>query len=363
MDTYGQYTFPLRYKVSEIAVMEENDEMKRISIHFKPPYEKECLECTEVQNEITGEAKLLVNGNKALHLNFDTGKLLEVSIEEPRYENVRSRWAKEGILFTHLDESFTMNNCGILYDIEDSTLQQRFVTIHNGKAVADISFDCPRVVSIIDYDSGSRWEGESFNGVEEGLGEFYNDEGVLVYQGQMHNGKKHGYGCSFFSDNGLLHYTGSFYNGDRYGYGIERNRHEEIYREGWYVLDEFVSNVLTIESDKDLSLLHTQLTELHIGDNTLNSLCTFDLEHLKFLQILSIGDNCLKKIESFVISSLSELEQITIGSFCFIEKLPNRGNFSLSLLPSLRSMRIGVGSFRFYRYLMVKGLFCSSLLL
>ena len=132
------------------------------------------------------------------------------------------------------------------------------------------------------------------------------------------------------------------------------NRFGDVYREGWYVLDEFISNVLTIQKDKDLNFLHTQLTELHIGDNTLNSIPSLPLEQLKYLKILSVGDYCLQKIDSFIIASLSELEQITIGSFCCIGKLPNRGNFSLSLLPSLISVRIGVGSFRYYRYLMVK---------
>ena len=354
MDTYGQCTFPLRYKVSEIVIMEETNEMKRLSIHFHPPYDRECLECTEVQNEITGEAKLIVNGNEALHLQFANGKLLDVLAEDSRYENVRSRWKQETVLFAHLNESFALDNYGIAYDFDASTIQQYFVTILNGEPTADVMPDCNRVVTIIDYDSGSRWEGETNEGVEEGYGEFYNDLGILVYRGEMHKGKRHGYGTSFFPDIGLEHYSGTFYNGDRYGYGIERNRFGDVYREGWYVLDEFISNVLTIQNDKDLNFLHTQLTELHIGDNMLNSIPSLPLEQLKYLKILSVGDYCLQKIDSFIIASLSELEQITIGSFCCIGKLPNRGNFSLSLLPSLISVRIGVGSFRYYRYLMVK---------
>ena len=354
MDTYGQYAFPLRYKVSEIVVMEETNEMKRISVHFHPPYDRECLECTEVQNEITGEAKLIVDGKEALRLRFEHGKLLDVLEADSRYDNVRSRWKQETVLFARLNEFFALDSYGIAYDFDASTIQQHFVTILNGEPVVDAFPDYNRVATIIDYDSGSRWEGETYEGVEEGYGEFYNDLGILVYRGEMHKGKRHGYGTSFFSDNGFEHYSGTFYNGDRYGYGVERTRFGDVYREGWYVLDEYVSNELTIQKDTDLDFLHTQLIELHIGDNTLNSIPTLNLDQLKYLKILSVGDYCLQKIESFIITALSELEQITIGSFCCIGKLPNRGSFSLSSLPSLRSIRIGVGSFRYYRYLMVK---------
>lgn len=362
MDAHGQYTFPLCYKVSEIATLEETNEMKRISIHFDPPYEKECLECTEVQNEITGEAKLFVNGIEALKLQFENGKLLSVSMEDPRYENVRSRWMKETVLFARLDDFFTLCSYGIAYDFDGSAMQQHFVTIQDGKAVRDDLPDYSRKTAIIDYDSGSRWEGETYNGVEEGDGDFFNDNGTLIYRGQMHNGKRHGFGSSFFSDIGVLNYSGSYYNGNRFGFGTERDRCGQVCREGWYVFDKFVSNVLTIQSDNDLNFLHTQLTGLSIGDNTLNSISSFQLDQLPFLKVLSVGDYCLQKIESFSVASLSELEQITIGSFCCNARLPNRGSFSLSLLPSLLSVRIGVGSFRFFRYLMVKSQIGESIL-
>lgn len=88
------------------------------------------------------------------------------------------------------------------------------------------------------FEDGDIYKGDVVNGVPNGLGEYFDEDGKLFYKGGVKNGWKHGEGTSYAED-GSIECIGDQYEGQYHGYGKVYNKDGELVREGYWVLHEF----------------------------------------------------------------------------------------------------------------------------
>ena len=75
--------------------------------------------------------------------------------------------------------------------------------------------------------------------IKEGKGKIkeFNNEGALIFEGELLNGDRNGFGKEFNSE-GKLIFEGEYLNGNRNGYGKQYNKNGEIEFEGEYLNGE-----------------------------------------------------------------------------------------------------------------------------
>ena len=90
----------------------------------------------------------------------------------------------------------------------------------NDKEWTEINMNEYKPGRVIDLsDKGDRWEGDSLNNSPFGYGCKYNFENQLIYKGFIFKGMKVCFGSEFYEDAGIIEYEGEYYKNRRYGYG------------------------------------------------------------------------------------------------------------------------------------------------
>ena len=239
-------------------------------------------------------------------------------------------------------------------------------------------------ITILDKETGERYEGMVCNKQPFGYGEYYSSEGLLCYRGMMVGWEKMGYGISY-NNAGNVEFDGYWAHNARHGpgklYDVNRNLvYEGIWLAGKQVVSEYVGNGENLHS-----CVHTlklcgecilkridlrfcpELEVLEIENESVSNALDFRLENMNYLRRVDIGESCFNSDDdskhSFRIANCPLLETIGIGPYSFAEY---PGSFELKNLPKLQSLTIGKIGKEFYNFihtsLVLEGMFINMFL-
>ncbi|SHJ24330.1 MORN repeat-containing protein [Lutispora thermophila] len=146
------------------------------------------------------------------------------------------------------------------------------------------------------------YEGEYKNGLPDGYGKSYDIYGNLNYIGQYKNGKEHGYGINIY--NGLIDYIGEHKNGRRDGWGIEYLHSQFEYE--CIRINNKKSMLLTKDRNKVLDPIPTDFSiiKIKLNENEAKEVYGEVVNEDKLLQILENRSNHPKDIVKLTLSSL-----------------------------------------------------------
>ena len=103
----------------------------------------------------------------------------------------------------------------------------------NDKEWTEINMNEYKQGRVIDLsDRGDRWEGDSLNNSPFGYGCKYNSENQLIYKGFIFEGMKVCFGSEFYEDAGIVEYEGEYYKNKRCGYGKLYDKKSNLLYEG-----------------------------------------------------------------------------------------------------------------------------------
>ena len=204
---------------------------------------------------------------------------------------------------------------------------------------------------IIDLNrEGRRWEGGELNGKPFGFGHEYSEEGNLVYEGFVFEGRKVCFGKEWNDDgnNNCLVYEGGYCNDERWGKGISYDLTGKMDFEG-----EWMNNHGMTKNEKDLMndlIVPMSIEEFVIDENMFNdeNITTLHFSPLLVrLKRIEIGYKCFQHVREFVIDGLESLESVMIGEDSFRIDIweRNDGICRITNCPNLRQLEIGNHSF------------------
>ena len=183
------------------------------------------------------------------------------------------------------------------------------------------------------------------NGKPFGFGCEYSEEGNLVYEGFVFEGKKVCFGKEYYDDvnNNCLMYKGGYWNDERLGQGISYDLNGNVDYEG-----EWMNNYGINENDlKNDLIVPMSMEEFVIGSGLFNDENITSLHFsplLIRLKRIEIGNKCFKHVREFVVDVLESLESVKIGVDCFkiSDKERNDGICRITNCPNLRQLEINV---------------------
>ena len=131
----------------------------------------------------------------------------------------------------------------------------------------------------------------------------------------MIDGVKRCYGIEYWNDIGIVKYDGCYYNGMKHGYGLLYDRKGDIEYEGLF------KNDCVIDPDRRLDWNNPSdlFIDSHIESLITSSNFNPDISSLLWnwplipLKRIGIGNYCFKNMNRFVIDGLNELESVKIG--------------------------------------------------
>ena len=198
------------------------------------------------------------------------------------------------------------------------------------KYFAITKFDYVKENRVLIGENGDRWEGNSNKNSPYGFGKLYDDDGALVYEGFMYDGKKVCYGIEYFSDVYSVDYCGCFLNDKRHGFGKTFDRNKNLLYEGeWMDGNNDIQSIVQIADNcENLDLIYKRIEELVIGDNCYKKVKTICFENSHVLRKLIIGKNSFKNVNTFKMIDCGNVEEVIFGegSFCNVEKLVEGAN-------------------------------------
>lgn len=220
--------------------------------------------------------------------------------------------------------------------------------------------------NVIDSSDGSRWEGMCYNNIPCGYGNYYDGNDTLVYNGMCVNFVWEGFGRTVYEVNygeyGVLN-EGWWIHGEQMGEGKAYNLFGNLVVSGTMYNSQIITSFSWVaQGVTDLSATHCFLEEIIIGDNTLNTLSSLDLDLFRNLRLFSVGKQSLQQCYSFKASHLPYLQAITIGYNSFSELGTNlelllsemgsahacKKHCVITHLPSLQTLSISSGAFSDY---------------
>ena len=250
-----------------------------------------------------------------------------------------------------------------------------------GEELIEVDLSELKENEIIDLnDEGRRWEGGVLKGEVFGYGCLYDEDNGLEYEGWMIDGIKRCYGIEYWNDIGIVKYEGCYYNGMKHGYGLLYDRCGNIEYNGLFnndspflctselnteSLDCINSHTESIKVEDDsnpdmkslcLCMVFPSLKRLEIGNRCMNRLIHFSIDSLPFLESLNIRNNSFCEHDSIpkgdcLIMNCPQLREVVIGDWSFF----NYDVFELKNLPSLESLTLGSYCFQKVRSFELKG--------
>ena len=190
----------------------------------------------------------------------------------------------------------------------------------NDKEWNEINMDEYKQGRVIDLsDKGDRWEGDSLKDSPFGYGCIYNSENQLIYKGFVFKGMKVCFGSEFYEDAGIIEYEGEYYKNKRCGYGRLYDKKSNLLYEGeWYNNHQPIELInVTLCKEMKENDISFGVKELIIKDDYKGKGSNFILHSYPHLKSLHIGRNCFKDVNVFEISNCVELEEMFIGKCSF----------------------------------------------
>ena len=193
---------------------------------------------------------------------------------------------------------------------------------------------------------GDRWEGDVLNGEPCGWGVLYNKDNIRVYEGFCIGNKNECYGVSYYSDIGVIEYEGEWCDGKRWGRGVQYDRTGVVVYDGEWLNGDRLTTTVTITPE--MAVFHNHIEELFVSDGSCNGeeMRLLDLSLMPSLKSVRVGSDCFSYVEEVKLIGLSELESVVIGenSFYFYDSTLCYC-FCLKDCPKLKSLKMGKHSF------------------
>ena len=187
-----------------------------------------------------------------------------------------------------------------------------------------------------------------------GFGYEYSEDGNLVYEGFVYEGKKVCVGKEWNDDgnNNCSMYEGGYCNGERWGKGISYDLTGNVDFEG-----EWGNNHGMTGNEKDLmhDLIVPMSIERFVTDNEMFNDKNITTLHfsplLAGLKRIEIGNECFKHVREVVIDGLESLESVKICKKCFRIDYEERddGICRITNCPNLRQLEIVDYSFEDFK--------------
>ena len=197
---------------------------------------------------------------------------------------------------------------------------------------------------------GDRWEGDVLNGEPCGWGVLYNKDNIRVYEGFRVGEVNECYGVSYYSDTGFIEYEGEWCDGKPWGRGVQYDRTGIVVYDGEWLNGDRLTT--TVRITPEMVVFHNHIEELFVSDGSCNGeeMRLLDLSLMPSLKSVRVGSLCFSYVEEVKMIGLNELESVVIGEDSFtISKSgcsedPNR-HFYLKNCPKLKSLKIDKHSF------------------
>lgn len=188
--------------------------------------------------------------------------------------------------------------------------------------------------SIVDIDTGTRFEGLVYDNKPYGFGEFYDDDGIKVYTGIMINWKRYGYGVNYYK-NGVVEYEGYWVDDKYHGRGRKYAFNGQLLFSGNFI----DGNLINPDYNGNGKNMNTVLTHVILSSPLWLTGMKFQHYQLESIDILC---NCSCQAKKCCFSDMPVLTTLHIQDDCF------RGKTSLLFIencPLLNSIVIGKNSF------------------
>ena len=280
----------------------------------------------------------------------------------------------------------------MMVNVEDHSI--RVLKGDKGKTLSIFDISELKENEIINLnDDGRRWEGGVLKGKVFGYGCLYDEENGLEYEGWMIEGVKRCYGIEYWNDLGIVKYDGCWYHGVKNGYGVLYDRKGNIEYEGLFK-DEVPyssdSDLLEVQegtksiyeykgvfsffdledqeegsqlsNEEDLFIIDSYIKELKILCGDYENIQSIWFEMLPNLIILSIESSFLN-LTSLIIERLPSLESadIELGQIRRHDPRPYYGLIEGSILsiqhcPKLKKIRLSGKRFPNYQQCILQDL-------
>ena len=221
---------------------------------------------------------------------------------------------------------------GIGYLLDSYFVLQEFV-FSQGNLISSVSHTPEE--SIVDIDTGTRFEGLVYDSKPYGFGVFYDDDGIKIYEGIMIDWKKFGYGVSYYNINNGVKYEGYWLDNKYHGSGSRFALNGDLLFSGYSIYGEKVSPAYNGNG----GCLNTSQTHITLTSPT--SLKQIKFSDYKF-ESISIQGNCSCKNHFCHFTNLPVLQLLEIHDNCFKDK-PSQ--LIIENCPILSSIYIGDNSF------------------
>ena len=193
---------------------------------------------------------------------------------------------------------------------------------------------------------GDRWEGDVLNGEPYGWGVLYDKDNIRVYEGFCIGNRNECYGVSYYSDIGVIEYEGEWCDGKRWGHGVQYDRTGIVVYDGEWLNGDRLTTTVTITPE--MAVFHNHIEELFVSDGSCNGeeMTLLDLSLIPSLKSVRVGSECFSYVEEVKLIGLSELESVVIGenSFYFYDSSLCYC-FCVKDCPKLKSLKMGKHSF------------------
>ena len=305
-----------------------------------------------------------------LRLVMNIECIQETSSINLQYASVDCGVFSKGNNYVHFSERFDENGEFshyelIIADNSDDGDNKRMAILTAERLESElVEMDCSgmRENMIIDLNfGGRRWEGGELNGKPFEFGYEYSEDGNLVYEGFVFEGKKVCVGKEWNDggNNNCLMYEGSYCNGERCGKGKSYDLSGNVDFEG-----EWINNHVITENEKGLMnelIVPISTEEFVIGDGMFNdeNITTLHFSPLLVrLKRIEIGNDCFKHVREFVIDGLESLESVKIGRRCLRIDYEERddGICRITNCPNLRQLEIDNECFQDFKSLELSNL-------
>ena len=248
-----------------------------------------------------------------------------------RHGNCLSIIDDSKVFTVHYDHG-KMDGIGYLFD--NGQVLQEYV-FSQGALESTSSYSV--IIDVIDIDTGTRFEGLTYDRKPYGYGELYDDDGNKIYEGILINWKKYGYGISY-NGSGAIEYEGYWFDNKYHGDGIKYAINGDVIVSGSFLNNIFV----TAEYSGDGKRLCTSLTQVELTHPT--CLNEIKFQGYNFERII-IANNYYCKVGKCSITNMPALYSLEIYNYCFTEK---SSQLIVENCPNLSIIYIGENSFTKY---------------
>ena len=257
---------------------------------------------------------------------------------------------KEGEHYSYLEESGKL----IYYSL-----------MKDNKSVREMDLSGNEITSgILDFEDGSRWEGEICMERACGQGEEYSDSNILQYKGMEVNNKYEGYGTRYHhlcsnSRVPIPDYEGEWCAGTRHGKGTTFDLNGNPIQSGIWVNDHLMDIHCQVSGCVNDITCYSRIETLSIASDSYNKATELNLCKCECLKEITIGDHSCICVQSLSLEGMRELYSLSVGNHSFTEcnaTWESQRNFAqcakeqgkamrIVNCPKLNSVIVGINSF------------------